>query len=54
MIISDHRTGLKKIRDELNMPQLTSVTHSWQKSLEYHGEAQIIALIIFKIFDRVS
>ena len=50
-LINDRQYGFRHKRSTADL--LTFVTHSWNKSLEYHGESQVIALDISKAFDQV-
>ena len=50
-LIHDRQYGFRQQRSTADL--LTLVTHSWYKSLELHGESQIVSLDISKAFDKV-
>ena len=50
-LIHDRQYGFRHKRSTADL--LSFVTNSWNKSLELHGESQIVALDISKAFDQV-
>ena len=50
-LIHDRQYGFRHGRPTADL--LTFLTHHWNKSIEFHGEAQIVALDISKAFDQV-
>lgn len=50
-LIHDRQYGFRNRRSTADL--LSFVTHTWNKSLEFHGECQIVALDISKAFDQV-
>jgi retron-type reverse transcriptase len=50
-LIHDRQYGFRHKRSTADL--LSFVTNTWNKSLELHGESQIVALDISKAFDQV-